>query len=122
MVGIIIKNYAHVNRSLPNWDTPQGRVVKNKDHYDRLCKEYGMVSYEQAAEMAEAGRKAKNKDYAISKESEQIIREAKLKSDSKGNVKLSDRAIAKLIEKKAICKKIPSYMQLPSTYNKGGFA
>ena len=122
-VGIIVKNYNHVNRSLPNWDCPTGRIVRNKDHYDRLCKENGMVSFEQAQEMAEKGRVAKTKDYKLSAQSEEIIREARLKSDRKGNVKLSDRQIKVLIDRKAIGKKIPDYMKLPSAYQKkGGFA
>ena len=119
MVGIIVKNYSHINRSLPNWDCPNGRIVRSKEHYDRLCKENNMVSFEQAQEMA-AGKKAK--EYTISRESEEIIREVKLKADRKGNVKLSDRQIDVLVKKKAIGKKIPDYMKLPSTYQKkGGF-
>lgn len=122
-VGIIIKNYNHINRSLPGWDTPQGRLVKNKDHYDRLCKEHGMVSYEQAQEISEKARQAKIKPYKISEESKAIIEHAKNSKTADGRVKLSDRAISKLIEKKAIGKVIPEYMKLPSAYSdKGGFS
>lgn len=118
-VGIIIKNYSHINRSLPNWDCPTGRIVKNKDHYDRLCKENGMVSYEQAEELA-ASKKCK--EYKISDKSLAIINSAKQCADKKGNVKLSSRTIDALIQKKAIGKVIPSYMKLPAAYsNVGGF-
>lgn len=96
--------------------------IRDKAHYDRVCKEGGWVSYEQAAEMAEEGRKSKIKDYKISKESEEIIQYAHSIKDKKGNVKLSGKVIDKLIEKKAIGKKVPDYMQLPAAYTKGGFA
>ena len=97
--------------------------IRNKDHYDRVCKERGMVSYEEAAELAAKGRLAKQKPYVVSKESEDIIRYANSIKDKKGNVKLGDVAIGKLIAKKAIGKKIPDYMKLPSAYQpKGGFA
>ena len=67
--------------------------------------------------------KSKLKDYKISDESQAIIFAAKQGADKKGNIKLSDRAIDKLIEKKAIGKVIPDYMKLPSAYSgKGGFS
>lgn len=119
MFGIIVKNYAHVNRSLPNWDSPQGKIVRSKDHYDRLCKEAGMISYEKAQEMATG---PKTKDYELSKSAQQIIESAKNSKNSKGQVKLSQRTVDAMVKIGAIGKKIPSYMQLPSAYSKkGGF-
>lgn len=117
-LNIIVKNYAHVNRSLSGWDTPQGRIVRSKSHYERLCKEQGMVSYEQAEELA-ASKKCK--EYKVSEQSLAIINAAKQTADKKGNIKLGDRAIKALIDRKAIGKKIPDYMKLPAVYNKGGF-
>lgn len=116
---IIVKSYAHHNRSFPNWNTPKGLYVKNKDHYDRLMKEHGMVSFEEAQELADS---KKLKEYKVSKDSLDIINSAKLIADKKGNVKLGGRAIEALIAKKAIKKHIPDYMQLPSAYSKGGFS
>ncbi len=113
---IVKQSYSHYNRSL-------GMQIKSKDHYDRVCKEGNWVPYEQAQEIAERSRKEKIKPYKISKESEELIKYAKDIKDKKGNLKLSDKAIDKLVERKAIGKQVPSYMQLPSTYqNKGGFA
>ncbi len=112
---IVKQSYNHYNSSL-------GMQIKNKDHYDRVCKEMGMVSYEQAAELAEQGKKSKIKEYKVSDESLAIINAAKQSVDKKGNVKLGDLAIDALIARKAIGKKIPDYMKLPSAYNnKGGF-
>lgn len=119
---IIVKNYAHVNKSFSGWDTPHGKVIRGREHYERTMKEQGMVSFEEAKELAEKGAASKVKPYNVSKESLDIIRLAKLIADKKGNVKLGDRAIDALINKKAIGKKIPEYMKLPSVYNKGGFA
>lgn len=123
MVNIIVKqSYNHINSSLPGWDTPKGRYVKNKDHYDRLCKESGMVSFEQAQEIADKARSTKIKDYKPSKEALEIIKAAKNSSDKNGNVKLSDRTIEAMIKKKAIGQKIPDYMKLPElNKEKGGF-
>jgi len=113
---IVKQSYNHYNSSL-------GMQIRNKDHYDRVCKEMGMVTYEQAEEIAAKSRAEKIKPYKVSKESEELIKYANQIKDKKGNLKLGDVAINKLIEKKAIGKKIPEYMNLPSAYqNKGGFA
>lgn len=115
MPAIIVKSYEHFNRSMPNWNTPNGVYVKNKDHYDRLMKENGMVSHETMQRQAES---KKLKEYKLSKESEDLIRYAKQVKDKKGNVKLSGKAVDMLVKKRAIGQKIPSYMKLPSHYQK----
>lgn len=119
---IIVKSYAHINKSFSGWDTPQGKIIKNRDHYERTMREQGMVSFEEAQEIADEAAKSKIKNYEISKESLDIIQSAKQSADKKGNVKLGDRAIDALVNKKAIGKVIPSYMKLPAAYNKGGFS
>lgn len=113
---IVKQSYAHYNRSL-------GMQIKDKDHYDRVCKEGNWVSYEQAQEIADKSRKDKVKEYKISDESLAIINAARQRADKKGNLKLADSAIDALIKKKAIGKVVPDYMKLPSVYsNKGGFS
>lgn len=115
MQVIVKQSYAHYNRTL-------GMNIRSKDHYDRVCKERGMVSLEQAHELAEKGKKENIKDYKVSDQSIAIINAARQTADKKGNIKLGDRAIDALLSKKAIGKKIPSYMQLPAAYTgKGGF-
>lgn len=97
--------------------------IKNKDHYDRVCKEGGYVSDEKAHEMAEIGRREKIKPYKISETSKAIIEHAKNSKTKDGKIKLSDRAVDALIKSKAIGKVIPDYMKLPAAYNKsGGFS
>lgn len=86
MPEIIVKNYSHINSALPNWDTPRGKLIKSKDHYDRCVKEAGMTSYENI-------KSPQRKEYQISDKAREIIRTAKNSVDKKGNVRLSDRTI-----------------------------
>lgn len=115
---IVKQSYAHVNKSFPDWDSPQGRIVKNKDHYERLMKENGMISYEKAKEIASG---PKRKDYILSKKAKSIIESAKNSKTSKGKVSLSSKTVDAMIKMGAIGKKIPDYMKLPSAYTTGGF-
>lgn len=119
MTTIIVKNYEHVNRSLPNWDTPNGRYIKNKDHYDRVMKESGMVSYETMQQRAESNSKKESK-YVPSDRAVGILRHARERADKKGNVKLDSRAVEALREMKALKPKLPNYIKVPRG-NKGGF-
>ena len=117
MPNIIIKNYEHFNKSLPNWNTPQGVHVKSKSHYDKLCKEAGMVSDEKAKEQNSGfGRK----EYSLSNKAKAIISAARASKDKKGNVKLSDKTIDAMRSIGAIGKSIPDYIKPPKN-GKGGF-
>lgn len=115
---IIVKNYAHHNRSLPNWDTPKGKWIKSKDHYDYEMKKAGMVSYEKAKEMATGG---KRKEYELSQKAKDIIRSAKNNTDRKGNVRLNQRTIEAMKEIGAIAKPKPKNVALPDNFKSGGF-
>ena len=116
MEVIVKQGYAHYNRTL-------GMQIRSKEHYERVCREGNWVPFEQAQEIAEKAHATKIKEYKISKESQEIIKYAHQIKDKKGNLKLGDIAIKKLIEKKAIGRAVPDYMKLPSAYsNKGGFS
>ncbi len=104
---IIVKSWAHYNSAL-------GTYVKSKDHYDTLMKKGGYVTQE---EQNERCKNNGNKPLVLSKEGEDIIRAAKLKSKG-GKVKLDGRLGEKMISMGVINKKIPKYMELPSVYNK----
>lgn len=121
MPAIIIKNYEHLNKAFPVWDTPQGVHVKSKDHYDRLMKTHNMVSSEESEQQS---KKYKPKDYVLSKKAWEIIKVAKNYADKKGKIgNLPTRTIEAMKEIGAINKNIPSYMQLPTAYqNKGSFS
>lgn len=104
-------DYAHVNRALPNWDTPNGKIVKNKDHYDRLMKEAGMISYDKAQEMATG---PKRKEYKLTDESRALINAAKALADKNGKVKLSGRMIEAMMKKGIVGNKVlPKGFNLP---------
>lgn len=113
---IIVKKYEHFNRSFGNWDTPNGKYIKSKAHYEEELKKSGMERCDEFGEIGNPNRK----DYELSKKGREIIESAKSCKDRKGNVKLSDRTIDAMKSMGAIGKKIPSYMKLPSHY-KGGF-
>lgn len=117
---IIVKNYSHFNTAFKNWNTPKGVYVKNKDHYDRLMKEQGMITFEEAQER---DRNRKLKDYKLSDDAKAILAAARMTKDKKGNVKLGDKTIEAMVKIGAIKKKqyVPSYMKLPAAYTKGGF-
>ena len=112
MPNIIIRqSYYHYNSAL-------GCEVKGKDHYDRLMKERGYVSQEENDQRV---NNSKDKALELSKNGWDIIKAAKNRADSKGRVKLDGRLGEEMVRIKAIGKEIPSYMQLPTSYDKGGF-
>ena len=108
MPAIIIKNYEHFNRSFPNWDTPKGKYIRNKDEYDREMKTHNMRPYEESLDKA---KYSNLKPLKISDKALEIIRAAKATKDKKGNVKLGDRTIDAMREIGAIGKKIPDYVK-----------
>lgn len=115
---IIVKNYEHFNRSLPNWDTPKGVYVKSKDHYDRLCKEAGMVSVDKFGQTGSS-----RKEYKLSNKAKEIIAAASQIKDKNGKVKLGDRTIEAMKEIGAIKPKADWSKHLPKNLQKvGGFA
>lgn|SRR3990167_618845 len=115
MASIIVKSYEHFNKSLPNWDTPKGKYIKNKEHYESELRKSGMVHVDNAGQTS----KPKLKDYKLSDKARSIISSASNSKDKHGNVRLSDRTIDALKEIGAIGNKIPSYMGKPD--GKGGF-
>lgn len=98
---IIVKRYEHVNTAFKNWNTPKGRYISSKSEYEKAMREEGMISSEEAAHRA----KSNIKDYKLSKEAENIIRTAKLKSkNGKLKLNISDGLVTAMIDKKIIKK------------------
>lgn len=100
---IIVKNWNHYNSAL-------GVHVKSKDHYDSLMKKGNYISQE---EQNDRCKNNGNKPFVLSKDAEDVIRAAKIKRNSKGEVKLDGKLGEKLIKMGAINKNIPSYIKLP---------
>ena len=101
MPEIIVKKYEHFNTALPNWDTPKGKYIKSKNHYDSELKKSGMVRSDRFGQVHEPARK----DYILSKDARKIIEAAKNSKDKNGNVRLSGRAIEAMKAIGAIKKK-----------------
>jgi len=121
MPAIIVKFKPHYNRSLPNWNSPQGRWVGSQAQYDREMQAGGFVSYDKMMQKVEENRN-KEKDYKPSEKALHVMRKAMSRADKKGNVRLDGETITKMVEMKAVKAKVPSYMQLPAKYSgKGDF-
>ncbi len=88
---IIVRNYEHVNRSLPNWDTPKGKYISSRRQYEDELKRGGFVAYEDGLRIAEQSSKIEYK--GLSTQAENVIKAARLSSDRKGRIKPSDRLI-----------------------------
>ena len=115
MTQIIIKNWEHFNRSLPNWDSPKGKYIRSKAQYQNELAKSGMKQMESFGQVGTP----KKKDYILSPKAREIINTASNSKDRKGKVRLSDRTIKAMQEIGAIGKKTPSYMGNPQ--GKGGF-
>lgn len=98
MANIIVKNYEHFNRSLPNWDSTQGKYIKSKAHYEQELKKAGMKQADSFGKTSEPSRK----EYELSQKAREIIREASYSKDKDGKVRLSGRAIEAMKEIGAI--------------------
>lgn len=102
-------NYNHINKAFGNWDTPEGKLVKNKDHYDRLMKENNMISYEESVDRE---KNKKQKEYVPSQKAKDILKAAKSGMDKKGNITLSDNTI-EAMKSIGAYQKVPDYMKVP---------
>ena len=106
-----MNGFEHINSALPNWNTPNGFHIKNKDHYDRIMKENGLITYEQSVE---EHKNDGNKPYILSEKARKIL--YLINRDKKnGKVRLSNELIGRMKEIGAIkTRKIPEYMMVPS--------
>jgi hypothetical protein len=95
MPNIIIRNYEHVNRSFRNWDTPNGRYIKNKEEYNRAMREEGMITADEMHERVKLNKKGKK--YSISAEGQEIINECQKIKNSDGSINLKERP--KMVDK-----------------------
>ena len=98
MANIIVKNYEHFNRSLPNWDTPKGKYIKSKSHYESEMKKAGMVRSDSFGQVSQP----KLKDYNLSDKARAIL--GSVRADKNGKVQLSGRQIQAMKEIGAIKK------------------
>lgn len=105
-----MNGWEHINTALPDWDTPYGRHIKNKDHYDRIMKENGFISYEEAKDRNKNGGL---KPYVLSEKAQRILYIVK-RDKKNGRIKMSGELIGRMKEIGAIKEtKIPEYMMIP---------
>jgi hypothetical protein len=83
---IIVKDFK------PHFNVALDKVVTSQRQYNDEMKKGGYIPYEQAKENC-AKIQEERKKYTTSEEARSWMREVKSKSDSAGNVKLSDREI-----------------------------
>lgn len=117
---IIIKRYEHHNRSFGNWDSPKGKYISSRKHYEQECIKQGMIPFEQARELGkkEKDRIENSKYGGLSKEAMSLIHS--VNPDKRGNIQLSDRQIDKL---RGLGVKIEKESKWVTEYDKkhGGF-
>ena len=94
-VSIVVKNYEHFNRALPNWNSPKGRYIRSKKQYYNELKRGGLISYEQgeklAAEKAKVNHKLTYEE--LSPKARGVIQAAYSIKDGKGRIKPGDRLL-----------------------------
>lgn len=115
-MNIIVKKYAHFNRSM-------GCYVSSRADYEKKMREGDYIDYDKATELAAKAKAARTKKYdGLSSDYLSICNEAKARADRKGNFKAPDGLIKAMIDKKIVQKRDAFANMLPSKYqNKGGF-
>lgn len=106
-----MNGFEHINSALPNWDTPYGVHVKNKNQYEKIMKENRFISYEQQSERCkDNGRRP----HEVSEDAKKIL--YLINRDKKnGKVKMSSELIYLMKKIGAIRDyKIPPYITLPA--------
>lgn len=83
---IIVKNFQ------PHYNSAMGKVIKNERQYKEEMKRGNYIPYEEAQQRT-AHLVESRKNFTVSEKATDWMRDVKSSSDSKGNVKLSDRQI-----------------------------
>ena len=91
-MNINVKSYEHFNRSFKDWDSPNGKYISSKAHYERTLAEQNMMTHEQL-EKRGVYKKPQHKGYKLSHKAKALMESIKQRTDSKGNVKLSGRQL-----------------------------
>ena len=86
MPEIIVKNFK------PHYNIALDKVVTSERQYKEEMKRGGYISADAGNEIVKRNLE-KQREFKVSKNAEQWMREVKLKSDRDGNVKLSDRQV-----------------------------
>lgn len=82
----------------PHYNRAMGKVIKSESQYKDEMKRGGYVSYDQCKETVKNNLE-KQRQFSVSSGAQEWMRDVKSSSDSKGNVRLSDRQIDALKER-----------------------
>jgi len=85
MANIIVRNYEHFNRALPNWDSPKGKYISSKAQYEKELAKNGFIKFEDAENIKSNPHKPYN---GISTKAMEVCTAAKSMADKKGNLKI----------------------------------
>lgn len=105
---IIVKSFQ------PHYNRAMGKVISSERQYKDEMKRGGYVSYDECKQTV-ANNLEKQRQFSVSSDAKEWMRDVKSSSDKKGNVRLSDRQIDAL-RSKGMSTNIPK--DLPTT---GGF-
>ena len=119
MVNIIVKDYTHHNRSLPNWDSPKGRYINSKRQYLNEIARAGLIPYEKSEEIRQKNEDNQKRNKKYPKETYSFLNSVKDRTDKSGKVKLSDRQIDYMVKSGALRDR--DKLRLPKHYQSGGF-
>ena len=118
MVGIIVKNYEHFNRSMPNWDSPKGKYIGSKKQYIEEMAKNDMVSFEKCNQMVAKNQKD-NSYKGVSAKTMRFLKQVKDLADKDGNIQPTTKFIKGLKEHGV--RLDTQWDKLPKSYQ-GGFS
>ena len=117
--NIIVKKYEHFNTSFKDWDSPKGKWVRSKEHYEQLMRENGMVSFEEGNRQVEANKNRREREYkkGLTPKAMDLCKEIQGMGKADGTLKAGSNLIDAM---KDVGVKFDA--RLPSCYqDKGGF-
>lgn len=120
MVYVIVKNYEHMNKALPNWHSKDGRYISSKAQYNKEVRQAGLIPYEQAEEIRRNNEEKAERNRKYNPETIGFLRSVSSKADKKGKVRLADREIKFMIDKGAIKDRDVFADKLPKHYQESG--
>ena len=122
-IGIVVKNWEHFNKSLPNWHSKDGRYIGSRRQYENEVRQAGLIPFEQAEEMRIRNEETAKKNRKYSRDTIEFLGTVSNKADKKGKVNLSDRQVDYMISKGAIKDRDVFADKLPKHYqDKGGWS
>ncbi len=86
--NIIVRNYEHVNRALPNWDTPNGKYISSKKQYEEELAKGNFVPFKEVP--------SKESKWVPSADLKKTLYQVKEMGDSKGNIKPTEKLVKKM--------------------------